>query len=77
MHSSLQTWATEVLPAARATIVPLFAGSLFCGSALTAVAVAGLADAGRYDTIFRLALLGAVPFGVVAVWGRARWQRSG
>ncbi len=77
MHSSLQTWATEVLPAARATIVPLFAGSLFCGSALTAVAVAGLADAGRYETIFQLALLGAVPFGLVAVWGRARWQRSG
>ena len=37
MHSSLQTWATEVLPEARATVVSLFAGSLFVGSALAAV----------------------------------------
>ena len=34
MHSSLQTWATEVLPDARAAVVSLFAGSLFVGSAL-------------------------------------------
>lgn len=77
LHSSLQTWATEVLPAARATIVSLFAGALFCGSALTAIAVAGLADAGRYETIFLLAALGTAPFGVVAAVGRARWQRAG
>jgi predicted MFS family arabinose efflux permease len=74
MHSSLQTWATEVLPAARATVVSLFAGALFCGSALAAVAVADLADAGRYRTIFLIAGLVAVPLAFVAVWGRARWQ---
>ncbi|MCV2489341.1 MFS transporter [Geodermatophilus sp. YIM 151500] len=76
MHSSLQAWATEVLPAARATVVSLFAGALFCGSALAAVAVADLADAGRFGTIFASATLVAVPLGVVAVWGRARWQRA-
>jgi predicted MFS family arabinose efflux permease len=76
MHSSLQTWATEVLPAARATVVSLFAGALFCGSALAAVAVAGLADAGRYRTIYLLAGLVAVPLGLVAVGGRARWGRA-
>ncbi|MGY1621969.1 MFS transporter [Geodermatophilus sp. SYSU D00965] len=75
MHSSLQTWATEVLPAARATVVSLFAGALFCGSALAAVAVADLADEGRYRTIYLLAGLVAVPLGLVAVWGRARWSR--
>ncbi|MGY1616534.1 MFS transporter [Geodermatophilus sp. SYSU D00691] len=75
MHSSLQTWATEVLPAARAAVVSLFAGSLFVGSALAAVAVAGLADAGRYRAIFALAAAAAVPLGVLAVWGRARWRR--
>jgi predicted MFS family arabinose efflux permease len=75
MHSSLQTWATEVLPAARATVVSLFAGALFCGSALAAVAVADLADAGRYRAIFLTAGLVAVPLALVAVWGRARWQR--
>jgi MFS family permease len=75
MHSSLQTWATEVLPTARAAVVSLFAGALFCGSALAAVAVAGLAEAGRYRIIFLLAGLTAVPLGLVAVWGRARWRR--
>ena len=75
MHSSLQTWATEVLPAARAALVSLFAGSLFIGSALAAVAVADLADAGQYRTIFLLASLAAIPLGVLATWGRARWRR--
>jgi predicted MFS family arabinose efflux permease len=75
MHSSLQTWATEVLPPARATVVSLFAGSLFIGSALAAVVVADLADAGRYRLIFVLAGIAAVPLGLVAVWGRARWRR--
>ncbi len=75
MHSSLQTWATEVLPSARAAVVSLFAGSLFCGSALAAVLVADLADDGRYRTIFALAAAAAAPLGLLAVWGRARWRR--
>jgi MFS family permease len=75
MHSSLQTWATEVLPAARATVVSLFAGALFGGSALAALAVAGLADSGAYRTIFLLAGILTVPLGVAAVWGRTRWRR--
>ncbi len=74
MHSSLQTWATEVAPAARAAVVSLFAGSLFVGSAVAAVAVAGLAEAGRYGEIFLLAGLLTIPLGLVASWGRARWQ---
>jgi predicted MFS family arabinose efflux permease len=75
MHSSLQTWATEVLPGVRATVVSLFAGCVFCGSALAAVTVADLADAGQFRTIFLVACLGAVPLGLLAVWGRARWRR--
>jgi predicted MFS family arabinose efflux permease len=75
MHSSLQTWATEVLPAARATVVSLFAGSLFVGSALAAVLVADLAEAGRYDVVFLAGAVLAVPLGVGASWGRSRWHR--
>jgi predicted MFS family arabinose efflux permease len=75
MHSSLQTWATEVLPSARAAVVSLFAGALYSGSALAALLVAGLADDGRYTTIFLAAAAAAVPLGVLAVWGRARWRR--
>ena len=75
MHSSLQTWATEVLPAARATVVSLFAGSLFVGSALAAILVADLAELGRYDVIYLAAAVLAVPLGLSASWGRARWER--
>jgi predicted MFS family arabinose efflux permease len=74
MHSSLQTWATEVMPEARATVVSLFAGSLFLGSAAWAVAMAGLADAHRYAAIFAIAALVTVPLGVAGAWGRARWR---
>src|SRR3546814_6791580 len=72
MHSTLQTWATEVMPDARATVVSMFAGSLFVGSAAAAGAVAGLADSGRYGEIFALAAAATVPLGVFATWGRAR-----
>jgi predicted MFS family arabinose efflux permease len=77
MHSSLQTWATEVAPDARAAVVSLFAGSLFVGSAVAAIAVADLADAGRYTTIFVAAGVVTVPLGLVATWARARWTRPG
>jgi predicted MFS family arabinose efflux permease len=75
MHSSLQTWATEVLPAARATIVSLFAGALFVGSALAAVVVAGLADAGRFAVIYAAYAVLAVPLGLAATRARSRWRR--
>jgi predicted MFS family arabinose efflux permease len=75
MHSSLQTWATEVLPAARATIVSLFASSLFVGSAVAAVLFSGLADSGRYSLAFAAFAALTVPLGVGASWGRSRWQR--
>lgn len=75
MHSSLQTWATEVLPAARATVVSMFAGSLFVGSAVAAVLVSGLAQEDRYDLIFLLAALTSVPLTMVATWSRASWRR--
>jgi predicted MFS family arabinose efflux permease len=74
MHSSLQTWATEVLPSARAAVVSLFAGALYCGSALAALLVSGLVDDGRYRAIFLAAAAVAVPLGGLAVWGRARWR---
>jgi predicted MFS family arabinose efflux permease len=77
MHSSLQTWVTEVAPESRAIVVSLFAGSLFVGSAVAAVLVADLADAGRYGLVFLLAGLCTIPLGVVATWTRARWTAPG
>lgn len=74
MHSTLQTWATEVLPQARATVVSLFAGSLFVGSSLAAVLASGLADRGRYDVLFAAAAVLAVPLGAAAAAVRGRWR---
>ncbi len=75
MHSSLQTWATEVLPLARATVVSLFAGSLFIGSAVAAVLVAAPAAANRYGEVFAVAAVLTVPLGLLGTWARASWRR--
>jgi predicted MFS family arabinose efflux permease len=75
MHSSLQTWATEILPGARASLVSLFAGSLFVGSAIAAVLVSGWANAGRYALIYTVTGALAVPLAVGAGWARRRWHR--
>jgi len=74
MHSSLQTWATQVLPGARATTVSLFAGSLFAGSAVAAAALAGPAGRGDFGAAFFWTALVAVPLTLVAAGGRAGWQ---
>jgi MFS family permease len=75
MHSSLQTWATEVLPSERATVVSFFAGSLFVGSAVAAVLVAGLAEAGRYSLIFAIMAVLAGPLALGAGAARHLWVR--
>ncbi|MEV6632882.1 MFS transporter [Actinoplanes sp. NPDC051470] len=74
MHSSLQTWATEVLPSARATAVSLFAGCLFAGSSVAAVLLAGPADAGRFDIVYAALAVACLPLGVLASVARARWR---
>jgi predicted MFS family arabinose efflux permease len=74
MHSSLQTWATGVVPHARAAVMSLFAAALFIGSAVATAATADLAAAQDYSRVFGLAALVAVPLGVIATVGRARWS---
>ena len=75
MHSTLQTWATEVVPEARATVISLFAAALFAGSGVAAMAAAPLAEAGSFDLLFALGALVAVPLGLFA--GLARHRYSG
>jgi MFS family permease len=74
LHSTLQTWATEVVPGARAMAVSLFAGSLFAGSAAASALAGGLAGHGRYRVIFLVALIASIPLGTAAVVGRRRWD---
>ena len=75
LHSTLQTWATLVVPRARASAVALFAAVLFLGSAAGTSLAAPLADAGAFGTVFGAALLVAVPLVLAAVLARWRYGR--
>jgi predicted MFS family arabinose efflux permease len=75
MHSTLQTWATEVVPEARATVISLFAAALFAGSAVATMAAAPLAETGSFNVLFALGAMVAVPLGLFA--GLARHRYSG
>jgi len=74
MHSTLQTWATEVVPEARATMISLFAAALFAGSGVATAAAAPLAEAGSFGLLFALAALVAVPLGLFAGLARHRYS---
>jgi predicted MFS family arabinose efflux permease len=73
MHSSLQTWATTLAPAARGTAVSLFVAALFVGSAIGSALGGPLADSGSYGPLFALAALVAVPLTVVGGLARRRY----
>jgi hypothetical protein len=77
LHTTLQSWATEVVPGERATAVALFAALLFLGSAAGTAAAAPLAEAGAFGTIFRVALAVGVPLALAAAVARARYGRAG
>ncbi|MBP2368837.1 MFS transporter [Pseudonocardia parietis] len=77
LHSTLQTWATEVVPQARATAVALFATMLFLGSSAGTALGAPLADTGAFGALFLGALAVSVPLGLGAAWARARYAQRG
>jgi MFS family permease len=68
MHSTLQTWATEVVSEARATVISLFAAALFAGSGVATTVAAPLAEAGRFGLLFTTAAVVAVPLGLLQPW---------
>jgi predicted MFS family arabinose efflux permease len=73
MHSTLQTWATEVMPEARATVISFFAASLFVGSGVATTVAAPLAEGGRFGLLFATAAVVAVPLGLFAALARHRY----
>ena len=77
MHPTLQSWATEVAPEARATVISFFAAALFVGSSIATIAAAPLAENGSYPLIFALAALTAVPLGLLGYLARHRYVRKG
>lgn len=73
MHSSLQTWATTLVPAARGTAVALFVAALFIGSAIGSALGAPLAERAAYGELFTLAALMTVPLTLVGSLARRRF----
>jgi MFS transporter, YNFM family, putative membrane transport protein len=77
MHSTLQTWATDMAPGYRATAVSLFATMLFVGSAVGAVVFGPMVDAGTFTAMFAITLAVSVPLVVAATLGRRRYATRG
>ena len=76
MQSTFQTWATDVVPEARATATALFATAIFGGAAVATSAVAGLASGHRYSTLFIIAAVVTVPVLIGGSLGRWRYRGS-
>lgn len=77
MHSTLQTWATDMAPDYRAMAVSLFATMLFIGSAVGAAVFGPLVDAGSFTVMFAITLAVSVPLVVTATLGRRRYATRG
>ena len=75
MHSTMQAWATEVVPQARATLVSLFAASLFVGSGVVTAVLAPLAGDLRWGPLFSVGVALSIVFGIAATLGIARFDR--
>jgi MFS transporter, YNFM family, putative membrane transport protein len=75
MHSTLQTWATSVVPEARATAVSLFASLLFTGGAVASAVGAGYVEDGRFHELTLGGLGAMVALAVAATVARARYAR--
>lgn len=74
MHSTLQTWATEVAPEARATATSLFVTAVFTGASLAHTRIAPLASAHRFGRLFLAGAVVTVPVTLVAGAARARFR---
>lgn len=76
MHSTLQTWATDVAPEARGTAISLFVTSVFAGAAIGTQALSGLAGSGRFSLLFFAAAVFTVPVLAAGALSRRRYPVS-
>lgn len=74
LHSSLQTWVTGVLPSARGTVVALFAGCLFAGSAVGASAGGAAANSQQWGLLFGATAAVALLVTAAAVTSRRAYE---
>lgn len=64
LHTTMQTWVTDVVPEARAAAVSLFAALLFTGGAVGSAVGVWFIEDGRFQTLF---VGGSVVMGLVGV----------
>lgn len=77
MHSTFQTWATDVAPEVRGTSTALAAMAIFFGAAIATYGAAGLANVHEYRALFLVAAALTVPVLVGGTLARARYSGSG
>ncbi|MDQ3978289.1 MAG: MFS transporter [Actinomycetota bacterium] len=76
MHSTLQTWATEVAPEARGTATSLFVTAVFTGASIAHIQISPLASDHRFTALFLVGACVTVPVVLVASISRARFSSS-
>lgn len=76
LHSTLQTWATEVAPEARGTAIAFFVTGVSVGAAIGTAIAGGLAADRRFGLLFLSAAVAAAPVAAVAAVARAQFSRT-
>ncbi|RCH68699.1 MFS transporter [Streptomyces sp. SDr-06] len=77
LHSTVQAWATLLVPTARATGVAFFGVALYLGSALGTGLAAAPAQLGDFQGLFGAAAALSVPLTALAAYGRRRYGDGG
>lgn len=73
LHSTLQAWATSVVPEARGTAVSFYVAALFVGAALGAALGGAAAERAEFGLIFGMAAATTVPLCAAVVIARRRF----
>lgn len=76
MHSSMQGWATDIAPEARATTVSFFVFSLFFGASVMTYLTADLAANADYNQIFGIGMVISILLVILACAAHAAWARK-
>ena len=76
MHSTMQTWATDIVPEARGTAASLFVMFVFIGASIATSSMAGLAGSHRFTSLFLIGAAVTTPLLLVGTIARWRYRGS-
>ena len=76
MHSTMQTWATDIVPEARGTAATLFVMFVFIGASIATSSMAGLAGSHRFTSLFLIGAAVTTPLLLVGTIARWRYRGS-